>query len=1487
MNEKQENVPAVGSVLVLGGGIAGMQSALDLANAGYLVHLVTESSSIGGRMAQLDKTFPTNECAMCLLGPRMTDTLNHPNIRLYTCASLEKVEGEKGNFTVQIREKPRYVNIEECTACGDCEQVCPVSVPNEYNQNMGRRKAIHKMFPQAVPNKYLITKRGTPPCRSACPAGTNAQGYVALISQGKFAEALEVIHRRMPFAGICGRICHHPCETECNRGQFDDPIAIATLKRAAYDYGWEAEAAREKEQRPELPARQEKVAIIGAGPAGLTAAQDLALAGFRVTVYDALSQPGGMLRGGIPRYRLPLEVVDRETGRILALGIKFVPNTVVGRDITLAELQKQYNAVIIATGLQQSRMLKLEGADLKGILPGVAFLRETALGGRPEVGARVVVIGGGNVAIDVARTARRLGAREVHLACLESRPEMPAHPWEIEEALEEGVIIHPSWGPRRFLGEGGRVTGIELMQCTRVFDAERRFNPQYNPEVTTTLAADTIILAIGQAADLSFLSEDSSIATNRGLIAADPLTLATGVPGIFACGDVVRGPASVVEAVASGHEAAESIKRYLQGEDLAAGRSLEKEPKLDPPPNVIPFPGRRKIQAMAPAAERIRDFREVYQGFTPEESIEEAKRCLNCGICSECLQCEAVCKKKAVEHWQQEKVVELQVGSLVLAPGYELFDATLAGEYGYGYYANVVTSLEFERLLSATGPTESHVVRPSDHRPPKKVAFIQCVGSRDCEGEGSPYCSAICCMYSTKEAIIAREHDANIEPTIFYLDIRAYGKNFDRYVEAAKAAGVRYVRAMISRVEEDPQTRNLTIQYYADGRIIREEFDMVVLAVGVRPPAGAEKLAAVAGIELNPYGFARTLPLQPVATTRPGVYVAGVFQGPRDIPETVVNASAAASLAGAAIAPGRNTLVTPKEYPPERDVSREEPRVGVFICHCGINIAGVVDVKAVVEAAAKLPGVVHAEDNLYTCSQDTLKKIKDAIQEYNLNRVVVASCTIRTHQPLFREALREAGLNQFYFEMANIRDQCSWVHRNEPASATLKAIDLVRMAVAKVKRHEALHLQPVPVVQKALIIGGGIAGLTAALNIAEQGFDAIIVEREAELGGQVRHLRTTLEGEDLQALLKDLIAKVQASPRIQVYTGARLEDFGGHQGHFTTTISLGEPGKEHLRRTLQLEHGVVIVATGSQELKTGAYLYGQDERVVTNTQLEQALADGSWNAEKNKQVVFIQCVGSRDGERPYCSRTCCAQTIKNALAIKARNPEATIYVLYRDIRTYAFMEDYYRQAREQGVLFIHFEPEKPPEVRRRDIGLLEVLVKDPDSGKDLVLWPDQLVLATGAVAPDGVEKLATMLKLPLNEDKFYVETHAKLAPIDFPSAGIFLCGAGHAPKFASEAIAQAEGAVARACTILSRENLMVGGVVAVVDANKCAACLTCVRVCPYSVPRINERNVAEINAVQCMGCGTCAGECPAKAIQLQFYKDDQLLAKVAGLFGEV
>lgn len=1472
------NLEKIGSVVVVGSGIAGMQAALDLASGGYLVHMVTDSSSIGGKMTQLDKTFPTNECAMCLLGPRMTDTLNHPNIDLYTCSTVEEVQGEAGNLTVKIKKRPRYVDIDECTACGDCEQVCPVTVPDIFNEGMNTNKAIHKLFPQAVPNKYLIEKRGIPPCRSTCPAGTNVQGYTALISQGKFTEALEVVRRRMPFAGVCGRICHHPCEGECNRGEYDAPIAIQYLKRAAGDFGEDTLPV------PVDLVAEDRVAIIGGGPGGLAAALDLAREGIPVTIFEAAPDLGGMLRAGIPRYRLPLDVVERDVNYILASGVEVRTNTRVGKDITLAELRQQYQAVLIAVGAQESRMLTIEGNDLQGIVPALPFLREAALGARPAVGKKVIIIGGGNVAMDAARTALRLGAQEVHVACLESRAEMPAHEWEIEEAVEEGIILHPSRGPQRFLGSNGRVTGVEFLTCSAVFDAQGRFNPQLAPGTEESLEADTVIVAIGQAPDLSFLPGDGSIKTRGPVIITDPLTKETTLSGVFACGDIANGPASVVEAVGSAHEAAESIKRYLRGEDLRQGRFLEKPPKLSPPEHG-PVPAvPRQQQAMAPVAERAGDFREVYEGFTPEQAVEEAKRCLNCGICSECLQCEIACRKKAVQHWQTEEIEEIKAGAVVLAPGYELFDARLTGEYGYGVYPNVLISMEFERLLSSTGPTQSVVQRPSDGKHPQKIAFIQCVGSRDCARNGAEYCSSICCMYSTKEAVIAREHDSQIEPTIFYLDLRSYGKNFDRYVESAKTNGVRYIQAMISRVKEDPHTRNLFIEYVQNGQVIEEEFDMVVLAVGIRPPQTATALARTFGFELNEYGFAATPTFDPVRTSREGVFVAGVFQGPRDIPETVMNASAAAAAAGSLLGEARGQLVRPKEYPPERDVSRENPRVGVFSCHCGINIAGVVNVPEVVEYASQLPGVVHAEHNLYTCSQDTLKKIKETIAEQNLNRVVVASCTIRTHQPLFREGLREAGLNQFLFEMANIRDQCSWVHRNEPEMATEKAKDLVRMAVAKVQTHEPLHLHSVEVIPRCLVIGGGVAGMTAALNLADQGYESYLVEKEKQLGGYATRLQKTLEGDDVPGFLRELAARVKSDPRIHIYTGARIEEFSGHQGHFTTTISLPHGEQEHVRRTEKLEHGAVIVATGLEEnTDVPGYYLGEDPRVCTNTELEEELFTGRWDYRNVKQVVFVQCAGSRDATHPYCSRTCCAQSVKNALKIKEYNPDIQVFILYRDMRTYGFMEHYYRLAREAGVIFIRFDEAAGPQVELSGAAL-QVRVRDQEADLEIALAPDRLVLATGAVAPAGIEKLATLFKLSVNEDNFFVETHAKLGPIDFPSASIFLAGAAHAPKFISEAIYQAQGAVARAATVLSQPQLMVGGVVAVVDESKCAACLTCVRVCPYSVPRINENNVAEINAVQCQGCGTCAAECPAKAIQLQHYKDEQLIAKVAGLY---
>ena len=1464
----------VGAALVLGGGIAGMQSALDLANGGYLVHLVTEEPSIGGKMAQLDKTFPTNECSMCLLGPKMSDCLSHPNIIIHTHSALTKLSGDAGNFTAQVVKRARYIDVEECTACGDCTDVCPVNIKDGFNAGQNTRKAIYKLFPQSVPNRYMIDKRGKPPCRLACPAQTNVQGYVALVSQGKFGEALEVIHRRLPFAGICGRICHHPCEQECNRGELDKPLAIANLKRAAADYGWDGMTATEVL----TPSRRERVAIVGGGPAGLTAAYDLVAQGYHVTIFEALPSPGGWLKYGIPEYRLPADLVQREIDNLLRHSIEVRVNTRIGQDISLEELKRQYDAVLAAVGVQTSRDLPIAGADLPGVLPGVGFLRDIRLGKNPRVGAKVVVIGGGNVAMDVARSALRQGGRQVHVVCLESRAEMPAHSWEIAEAEEEGVILHPGWGPERIAGSGC-VSAVQFKACTAVFDDAKRFKPQFDEMRTLLLDADTVLMAIGQAAQLEFLQGQPGVLVARGLITVDSLTKATGDAQVFACGDIAHGPASVIEAVASAHEAALSIDRYLNGVSLSAGREQPQQERLGRPADTPVHPVTRLPQRFAPAGDRAQDYREVALGMTRETAVEEASRCLNCGGCCECLQCEKACKKQVIHHDAADELLELSVGALILAPGFEVFDAGLKGEYGYGSYANVLNSIEFERLLSSTGPTGGHVVRPSDHAAPKKTAFIQCVGSRDCGTEGAEYCSSICCMYSTKEALIAREHDATIQPTIFYLDMRSYGKNFDKYVEAAERGGVRYLRSMISAVKEDPVSQNLFIKYIDEtGTLVDEEFEMVVLAVGVRPPKQAAELMTRVGIDANEYGFAGTGAFAPTETSRAGIYVAGAFQGPRDIPETVMNASAAAAKAGELLAAARNTLKRQKVYPPERDAGAEPPRTGVFICQCGINIASVVNVPDVVAYAQNLPGVCHCQDNLYTCSQDTLKRMKEIIEEKQLNRVVVASCTMRTHQPLFREMMREAGLNQFYFEMANIRDQCSWVHKSEPANATEKARDLVRMAVAKVRRHEPLTLHPVAVVPAVLVIGGGVAGMTAALSAARQGFTVYLVEKQALLGGYARNLYRDLEGNDVQAYLARLIDQVTGHPKVAVFADSEIVSFAGHAGQFSTTIRSGKDA------AVTVEHGAVIVATGIEEHPSSEYLAGEDPRVVTSTAFEQMLAG---NAVKPvRQVVMIQCAGSRDEQLRYCSRTCCSQAVKNALLLKQQQPDAEIYILYRDMRTYGFMERYYKEARLKGIHFIRYTPDRKPVITAAS-DRLDCTIYDQTLHVTLQLTPELIVLSSGAVPSATARSLGTLLKVPVNEDGFFVETHAKLGPMDFPSQGIFLCGGAHSPKAINESIYQAEGAAARAATILSQEQLMAGGVVAVVDQDKCAACLTCVRICPYSVPRISEEGKAAIEAVQCHGCGSCAGECPNKAIQLQHYKDDQVLDKIRSLFKEV
>jgi len=1529
-----------GAALVLGGGIAGIQAALDLANSGIKVYLVEKSPAIGGKMAQLDKTFPTNDCAMCILSPKLVEAGRHLNIEIVTNADLIGLDGEAGHFTATVRRNPRYVDLDKCTSCNDCAEVCPIHVPYEFDEGLAERTAIFKPYPQAIPNAYIITKRGTSPCKNACPADTSAQGYIALIAEGRYEDALEVIKQYNPFPATVGRVCHHPCESACTRGKVDEPVAICALKRFVADtvyaekdkglgtrdkglgpvsMGAEEEGERELTPFPlapvELPPEgRRRVAVVGSGPAGLTAAYFLARMGYQATLFEALPVPGGMMRVGIPAYRLPREVLNHEIDEILKLGIELKLNHPVQNINQLFE--EGYSAIFLAIGAHEPQKLGIPGEDVEGVFHGVPFLRAVSLGEDVRLGERVVIVGGGNTAIDTARTARRLGSREVTIAYRRGREGMPANSWEVDDAEAEGAQLQLLTQPIEVLSNNGRVSGV---RCVRMRlgepDASGRRRPIPIEGSEFIIPCDTMVAAVAQAPEISFLDPDHGLEiTRRGTFAVDPQTLATNRPGVFAGGDAAAGPGALIEAIAAGRRGALSIDRYLRGALLLTPREITPLPvaelndeeitemrargEVDPRPRVeIPT---------APVDDRIRDFREVELTLTEEQARAEALRCLRCGLCSECYQCVLACKAGAIDHQQAPYEQELQVGAVVLAPGYQLYDAERSGELGYGRYPNVLTGMEFERLLSASGPTRGHVTRPSDHEEPKRIAFLQCVGSRD---QHHDYCSSVCCMYATKEAMLALEHVPGVECQIFMMDMRAFSKGFDAYFERGKELGIKYTRCRPSSLKEDPRTRDILFQCQTeDGQLNTERFDMVVLSVGLEPPTEAKALAKTVGIELDQRGFCRTEPFQPVETSRTGVYVCGAFAEPKDIPDSVTEASGAAAAALSLIGSERGTLVEEKVYPPEIPVAiTDEPRIGVFICSCGTNIAGVVDVDAVVDYAQTLPNVVHAENTIYTCSADSLKLIQERIAERRLNRVVVSSCTPRTHEPIFRDTIREAGLNPYLFEMANIRDQCSWVHSSQPEAATQKAKDLTRMAVGRSRWLMPLYTAPQPLSHEALVIGGGVAGMTAALNLAEQGFGVYLVEREKELGGRLRQIYYTADGSDPQAYLRELVGQVQANPRIEVLTGYQVAKFSGFVGNFKTTVASVDGPTQRL-----IEHGVTIVATGGREWRGNAYLLGQDPRVMTQGDLEKLLSESAnQQISKCSSVVMVQCVGPWDenGDVPfYCSRVCCGVAVKNALRIKELNPDCNVYVLYKDVRTYGFSEAFYTEAREKGVIFLRYDDEHKPEVQLPTTSppsippnsggeaptsnRLQVSVFEPILRERVTLTPDLLVLSTAVVPAEGSQDLAELLKFSCTLEGFFLEAHVKLRPVDFPAEGLFLCGAAHYPKFIDETIAQAQAASARAATILSQETLEVGGMVAVVDEEKCTGCLTCVRICPFNVPHINPTKVgagailgvAEIEAAACQGCGTCAGECPAKAIQLQHYRDEQVLAKEVALF---
>ncbi len=865
----------------------------------------------------------------------------------------------------------------------------------------------------------------------------------------------------------------------------------------------------------------------------------------------------------------------------------------------------------------------------------------------------------------------------------------------------------------------------------------------------------------------------------------------------------------------------------------------------------------------------------LYPQAVPPKAVLDGENCIklnydNCGICAE------VCEPKAINYEDKEEEIEIDVGSIILAPGYDPYNPKEKEDLGYKKFQNVVTSIEFERILSSSGPCMGEVKRLSDAKHPEKIGFIQCVGSREKERD---WCSSVCCMYATKEAIIAKEHvGANLQCDIYFMDVRAFSKGYEQYYESAKKQGIRYIRCRVPKLEEDPETKNIIVHYLDENdRKAKAEYDMVVLSVGICPPKDAKEIASKFGIELNEFGFASTSVFNPVETKREGIFVAGPFTEPKDIPETVMQANASASRALSILSDVKGKLIKPKEYPPEVDVSGQEPRIGVFVCHCGINIAGVVNVPEVVEYAKTLPHVVYATNTIYTCSNDTQELMKAKIKELGLNRIVVSACTPRTHEPLFRNTLREAGLNQYLFEMANIRDQNSWVHMQYPDYATKKAKDLVRMAVAKAALLEPLKNIFVDITKNALVIGGGVAGMSSALELANQGYKVYLVEKEGELGGNLKNIHYLLNGENPREELEKLIKKVKENKNIEVFLNSKVESAEGSLGRFKSVIARGNGEK------VEVNHGVVIIAVGGKEYKPTEYMYGQDETILTQRELEEKIANGNKIPET---VVMIQCVGSREEPRPSCSRICCSNAIKNALKIKEISPNTNVYILYRDIRAYGFKEKYYTKAREKGVAFIRWDIEQKPEVIKNN-GKFYVKVKNTILNLEHLIPADLVVLSTGVVSNEDNKEVAQLYKVPLTQEGFFLEAHMKLRPVDFATDGVFICGLAHFPKTIDESIIQAQAASARASTILSKDKLELEGTISQVVDENCDGCAYCVDTCPYKAITLLEymwqgsiKKTVESNKVLCKGCGTCMATCPKKGIFVKGFKMEQILAQI-------
>jgi len=855
-----------------------------------------------------------------------------------------------------------------------------------------------------------------------------------------------------------------------------------------------------------------------------------------------------------------------------------------------------------------------------------------------------------------------------------------------------------------------------------------------------------------------------------------------------------------------------------------------------------------------------------------------------CGVC------EKICEAEAINFEQKPKEILIDVGAIIVATGFDMLSTELPDTWGYKY-KNVITALEYERILSASGPFGGHVLRLSDNSEPEKIAFIQCAGSRD-YNIGIPYCSSVCCMYTAKEAIITKEHSESSNCYIFKHDLRAYGKNFYEYTQRAQSDyGVVYFNSKINNIKEDPETRDLIIHYedLNDGTFHEFKANLVVLATPLVPSKGSRRIAEILDINLDKYGFFKEkTPFDKLASSREGIFLCGFCQGPLDIPEAVADASGVASKVSKLLYPVKDSLIKKKQLlVEEKQINPEdEPQIGVMICHCGINIGKYVDVPQIVENIKSLPNVVWCEDNLYSCSSDSQELIKEKIKDHNLNRFIVASCTPRTHESLFQETCLEAGLNKYLFEMANIRDQCSWVHMTQKEDATQKAEELIEMAISKSRLLKPLKQSKLSIIPEALIIGGGISGITAALSIAEQGYTTHIIEKESQLGGNLNNLNQIFpEYQKASEFLNPLINQVKSHSQIKIHLGANVLDVKGSIGNYEIKF------KTKNNKIEQIKVGAIIVATGAIEHKPDDfYNYTEEANVITLLELEQKLkkADKKW-LDNIKSITLILCVNSRQETGiTYCSNICCSNALKNINILKELKPDLELIVIYRDLQmSKKEYEEQYRNSRRKAI-FLRYSLDKLPNVSKAanskykyKINLFEHNLKE-----DLDFFSDLIVLSTPLVAPDDFGDLSKMLKVPRDKSGFFLEAHVKLRPLDFATDGIFLCGCAHWPKNIPESIAQANGAAGRVTRIIGAKELVASGLTAEINEELCISCGVCLKLCPYNAISKDDMDIISVNKLLCKGCGVCGASCPENAIIIYHFTKEQLLSEISVYGGE-